>query len=300
MERRTEKAGARAVGKSDAQKAKGAGRKAERGAKAARSASFTKRNADRHQLYQLSVQAPDHEIDFVQRVYRGLRKRAPLSLREDFCGTALLCAAWVKSHPERTATGVDICGDTLAWGREHNIAPLGAEAARVELLCEDVRAKRKGRFDVINALNFSYWVFRTRAELLVYFRAVRKSLAAGGLFVLDAYGGWEASEPMEEARRVPAGFTYVWEQHSFDPVTHAVTNYIHFRFRDGTALNRAFIYEWRFWTLPELTELLREAGFSRVDVHFDVAEDDEKEDYRVVTRAKNQPGFLVYLVAGDD
>lgn len=258
---------------------------------------FTAKTADKHELYQLSVQAPDHELGFMDKVFRGLYKKKPLDLREDFCGTALLCATWVKSHPERTATGVDISVETLEWGQEHNIAPVGEAQSRVRLLAEDVRAKRKGRHQIINALNFSYWVFRTRDELRGYFERVLGSLEKEGMFVLDAYGGWEAHQPMLEPRAIAAGFTYVWDQDQFCPISHSVTNYIHFEFKDGTKLKKAFTYEWRYWTLPEIVELLKEAGFSAVDVHWDVADDDEEEKYKVLTKATNQPGWLAYLVA---
>lgn len=258
---------------------------------------FTAKTADRHELYQLSVQAPEHEISFFNKLYKGLFKSRPLTLREDFCGTALLCATWVKQSEQHTATGVDIHKPTLAWGREHNLAPLGDAVERVTLLAEDVRKPRSGRFDVINALNFSYWVFRTREDLRAYFASVRKSLSKNGVFVLDAYGGWESQQPMLEPRRIAAGFTYVWDQDTFDPITHAVTNYIHFEFKDGTKLEKAFRYDWRFWSLPEITELLTEAGFKDVRVHWDVADDNMEEEYKVLKKTETQPGWLVYITA---
>jgi SAM-dependent methyltransferase len=233
----------------------------------------------------------------MDKTYRKMFRRKPLRLREDFCGTGLLCAEWVKSDPARLATGVDISGETLDWGRLHNIAPLGEAAKRVTLLEEDVRARRSGKFDIVNALNFSYWVFRTRKELVFYYQQVRKSLGPEGFFLLDAYGGWESQQPMLEPRKIAAGFTYVWDQDQFCPITHSVTNYIHFEFKDGTKLEKAFTYEWRFWSLPEIRELLLEAGFSRVDVHWDVAADDEEEKYEILGRAANQPGWLAYIVA---
>jgi hypothetical protein len=167
----------------------------------------------------------------------------------------------------------------------------------VTLIQQDVRAARKTKFEIVNALNFSYWVFKTRAELKQYFEGVRASLTTEGMFLCDAYGGWESQEPMLEPRRVAGGFTYVWDQHSFDPITHDVVNHIHFEFKDGTKLNRAFTYEWRFWSLPEITELLREAGFKEVHVYWDQAEEDTEENYRRSTRAENQPGWLAYIVA---
>jgi hypothetical protein len=268
-------------------------------AKAGKSAraKYTAKTADRHELYQLSVQAPETEVDFMTRSFRNQFGRKPLHMREDFCGTALLCGAWVKSNQERKATGVDICGDTLAWGLAHNIAPLGTDGSRVELLQQDVRATSRRKFEVINALNFSYWIFRTREELRYYFSCVHKSLEKEGMFFLDAYGGWESQEPMLESRTIEAGFTYVWDQDKFDPIGHSIVNYIHFEFKDGTKLEKAFTYEWRYWTLPEIQELLSEAGFSDVRVYWDTSDDNDVERYRVRTRADNQPGWLAYLVA---
>ena len=39
------------------------------------------------------------------------------------------------------------------------------------------------------------------------------------------------------------GFKYVWEQKRFDPITHDCEFFIHFRFPDGSALERAFHYQ---------------------------------------------------------
>jgi len=265
--------------------------------KARTKSRYTARTADRHELYQLSVQAADYEVGFLNRVYRAAYKKRPLHMREDFCGTALLSAAWAKSHPERTATGVDIHRPTLEWGRKHNVDPLGTAAERVTLTLGDVRTPRAGKFHIVNALNFSYWIFDTRTSLREYFKVVRRAVSRDGLFLCDAYGGWESHQPMLEPRRISAGFTYVWDQHSFDPITSRVVNHIHFEFKDGTKMDRAFTYEWRFWTLPEIRELLLEAGFSRVLIYWDQAKSEQEEKYRPATRADNQPGWLAYIVA---
>ena len=259
--------------------------------------TYTAKTADRHELYQLSVQAPETEVEFMTRTFRQLYGRKPIEMREDFCGTALFCCAWVKGSLDRRATGVDISGDTLAWGRAHNLARLGAAAERIELLRQDVRAATRRKFDVINAMNFSYWIFRTRDELRHYFSCVHQALQKEGLFFLDAYGGWESQEPMLERRKIDAGFTYVWEQASFDPIGHAIVNHIHFEFKDGSRLRKAFTYEWRFWSLPEIQELLREAGFSDVRVYWDTSDEVDVERYRPRARADNRPGWIAYLVA---
>ena len=58
---------------------------------------------DIYDLYQQSVQAPGADIEFFERVYGELNDRSPLTLREDFAGTALLASEWAASHPERRA-----------------------------------------------------------------------------------------------------------------------------------------------------------------------------------------------------
>lgn len=258
---------------------------------------FTAKTADKHVLYQLSVQATETEVDFLNGWFTKIRGRKPLTLREDFCGTALLCAEWVKSSKERSATGLDIDKSVLAWGEEHNLAPLGDARQRITLLRQDVRAKVKQKHDIICAFNFSYWIFKTREAMKDYFARIRGGLAKGGLFFLDAYGGWDAHEPMKEHRKIRGGFTYVWDQNTFDAITHDVTNYIHFEFADGSKMPKAFRYDWRFWSMPELQELLAEAGFSKVHVYWDTSEDVTVDRYRLRTRAPNQPGWLAYLVA---
>ena len=262
-----------------------------------RSPRFTAKTADKHVLYQKSVQDADAESGFIERMFRQIRGRAPESLREDFCGTALLTANWVGRSGKRSAIGVDIDPKVLAWGKRHNLEPISEPGDRIKIYCQDVREPVTERVDVVGAFNFSYWVFTTRDEMRAYFAHVRRGLNKEGVFLLDAYGGWESQEPMLEKRPIAGGFTYIWDQHSFDPITHRVVNYIHFHFRDGTKLERAFKYEWRYWSLPELVELLKEAGYRDVRVYWDTSDDVDHEAYKVRPRAENQPGWLAYIAA---
>lgn len=266
----------------------------------ARRKPLTARTADKHDLYQKAVQDPEHDLDIVARVFRKETGRQALALREDFCGTAYTSATWVRDREDRTATGIDLDRSVLAWGRERNVKPLGEAAKRVTLLRQDVRAPVKGRFDVTLAFNFSYFIFRTREDLVGYFRNVRRSLARDGIFFLDMYGGPEAQEEREETRRV-SGFTYVWDQSYVNPIDLSVVNYIHFRFRDGTQKKRAFKYEWRLWSCPELQELLEEAGFSWVDFYFEDEDADGESTgtWRRRTVVPADPAWLAYVVAGN-
>jgi hypothetical protein len=93
-------------------------------------------------------------------------------------------------------------------------------------------------------------------------------------------------------------FRYIWEQASFSAIDHRIVCHIHFEV--GTRrLRRAFSYHWRLWTLPELCELLEEAGFreSRVYVEGWDDEDDEPDGvFRLRKRLDNEGGWISYVV----
>lgn len=262
--------------------------------------------ADKFALYQRSVQSPAVDIEFFDAEFRKHRGRAPLSVREDFCGTALFSAEWCKSDPRRTALGVDLDGPTLDWGRANTLAAAPPEAAgRVSLVEADVRDTSLAPVDLIVAMNFSYCIFKTRDELRGYFAAARQNLVEDGALALEVYGGTEAVVELTDERELRGGLTYVWEQEKFNPIDHHTLCHITWRFRDGSELYRAFTYDWRLWTLPELGELLREAGFSAVKFYFERVEADEDDDEYLTgtgefvehTEIENQEAWLGYVVA---
>lgn len=260
----------------------------------------TAASSDRHELYELSVQEPEAEGDFVDQVWKERRRRLAHHIREDFCGTAAASVAWVKRRKTNTAIGVDIDASVLAWGKEKFAERLDAEQRRrLSLRRADVRRVRTPPVDTVLAMNFSYFIFRTRPALLQYFKRVRQALVSDGMLILDAYGGSDAFLELREKRRVK-GFTYVWDQHLYNPVTGDAINYIHFHFPDGTKLDKAFTYEWRLWTLPELRELLTEAGFRKVTVYWEGTDEETGEgddNFSPSTRGEACPGWIAYLVA---
>lgn len=269
---------------------------------------------DKHVLYEAAVQSPEADIEFFDKVYRQTRGQAPVRLREDFCGTAKLSVTWCASSDERRAFGVDLDEATLAWGQRVNVEPVAEQIGdRLELVRGDVRdalmpADGVGA-DVNCAMNFSFCVFKTRAELLRYLKAAFATTAPGGLFFMEMYGGSEAMTELEDDRDVEdeelgLEFVYRWEQASFNPITHETLCHIHFVFEDGSKIARAFTYDWRLWTLPELRELLLEAGFDKVRVFWETVEDDEDDpdimtgtgEYEEVEEVENQDAWLVYVV----
>ena len=262
--------------------------------------SIGPKSRDPHWLYQESVQSPEIHFGFFERAYRERNGRRPRSLKEDFCGTALLAAQWVDGHKDRTAIGVDLDGPTLEWGRKHNLAPLSDDArARIALRRDNVLHVAKPKADIVVALNFSYCIFRTRPALRAYFEAARRSLTPGGLFVIDMFGGWEAQKPMVERTR-HRGFTYLWELKHYDPVANFGHYCIHFEFRGGGGIRNAFTYHWRLWTLPEIREILVEAGFKDIDIYwegFDLRSGYGNSVFRKVEKAKNSQGWIAFFAA---
>ena len=262
---------------------------------------LTRRNADRHLLYQWSVQNPEFETELIEKVCRRRKQPKPLILREDFCGTAYAAAHWVKTDPNRVAIGLDLDKPTIRWGLKHNIAPLGEAADRIDLRLQDVRTITTPKVDVVTALNFSYYLFTDMSALTEYFRKVHASMKPGGVILLDTYGGWESQQVKKESRTVsgPRGsFTYIWDQSSFNPVDNMTRCYIHFKFRDGTKWEKAFTYHWRLYTPAEVNDALTAAGFKNVDVWWDREDDeDEDDDYRPARRAENCPGWISYMSA---
>ncbi len=264
----------------------------------ARRPRLTAAAADPHLLYENAVQNPEAEVEFIDRAFAAAYGRLPRDLREDFCGTLNLGCCWIRRRPDNTALGVDLDGPTLDWGREHNVLPLGAAAARATLVQDDVRRVSGPPVDVLAATNFSWWCFHGRAELKGYLENCRRSLRDEGMLMLDIFGGSEAQVLQFEERDCD-GFTYVWDQDAFNPITHEYVCRIHFRFPDGSELTDAFVYHWRLWSIPEVRDLLLEAGFSRVDVYWEGADEEGEPsgDFQLDDAGDNSPAWVAYLAA---
>ena len=263
--------------------------------------------ADRYALYGLSVQEPANEAEFFHNTYKSINGRSPRVLREDFCGTHAVCCEWVKLHKDNTAYGIDLDPEPLAWGKE-NLQPKLTEnqRGRITLSEDDVRSKGAVKADVLAAQNFSFFLFKTRDALRDYFKQARANLADDGIMVMDMMGGCDCYiEDHEDIRTIESDlpgykkFKYIWEQKRFNPITADALFHIHFKFKDGSKLEKAFTYDWRFWTLPEVTELLKEAGFSDATVYWETVDEDGEEtgEFEPATEGPADPSWIAYVVA---
>ncbi len=268
------------------------------------SAAFTMADlADPHDLYQKSVQSPDNDIAFLSDYFKEYSGKPLRHFREDFCGTAYLSSYFVTQHAKNFALGVDLDWPTLNWGIKHNISTLTPDQQqRISVVNDNVLNVQQPRMQMIAALNFSYMVFHDRRTLLHYLTNAKKSLRAGGLLVMDIWGGSESQVLQEEPREIDnsedptiGDFIFTWDQDIFDPFTYKYTTRIHFSFSDGSEIRNAFVYDWRLWTIPEVTELMAEAGFQDIHVLWEGTDHETKEGTQTYHRAEKGDADLAWI-----
>jgi cyclopropane fatty-acyl-phospholipid synthase-like methyltransferase len=254
--------------------------------------------ADRHVYYENSVQCVESEIDFVDATFTKLRRRKAKSLREDFCGTTNTSCEWIKRRNTNTAISVDLDDEVLQWGKKNKISKLSNEQAkRITVINDNVLTIKTEPVEILLAMNFSYWLLKERKLTIEYFKTVYDALVEDGIFFLDAYGGYEAFQELKEKSKYK-NFTYIWEQYRYNPITGIAINHIHFKFKDGSKMMNAFSYEWRVWTLPEILEMLTEAGF-KPTVYWEQADENGEGNGEFIpeTEGDADAGWIAYIVA---
>ncbi len=255
--------------------------------------------ADIHELYEKSVQNVEHEVEFLQGTFKDIRGRIAHLFREDFCGTASTCCEWVRQGRDYQAIGVDIDPAVLEWGRQNRVSRLSsADQARVSLIEGDVMSTDTPSVDLMAAFNFSYFIFDTRDKLRAYFERAYAALKNDGVFFVDLFGGPEAQEETKEKTKYKR-FTYIWHQAEFHPVTNYIRCHIDFRFKDGSKIKKAFTYEWRLWSAPEIREVLAVAGFKKSSVYWEGDDEDGEGNGEFTPDEKGEAdlAWIAYIVA---
>ncbi|MEK6700787.1 MAG: class I SAM-dependent methyltransferase [Planctomycetota bacterium] len=269
---------------------------------------------DRFECYELCVQSPRHVAAFL----RGVHGNEPVVLREDFCGTAAVSRRWceeaIRRGDDGRAVAVDFDAETVAKARE--LVKSDALEGRLRLVCGDALPKPAlaavaDPADVVFVGNFSIGYIKERETLVAYLKLCHRRLAAGmggfggGVFVCDLYGGASAYKLGGLERRHPSRgrevVRYSWQHEAADQVSGMVTNSISFRVEvDGEVVQewpRAFVYEWRLWSLPELREAMREAGFASVEVYKDVNVAPGERPAPILNAAEIGEDWIVLVVA---
>ncbi len=254
---------------------------------------------DKHDLYEAAVQDVESEIEFVMQTWKSLRKRPLTRVREDFAGTTAAACEFVRRSSKHEAWAVDIDPEVLAWGKAHRVGKLKPAAqARIHLVEANVLHAKTPVVDVLMAMNFSYWMFKTRDLLRSYFQVARDALADDGMLMLDSFGGYDSYRELSEKRDC-GHFTYIWNHERYDPITGDMDTRIDFKFKDGSVMKGAFTYHWRLWSLPELRELLEEAGFRKVTIYWQGWDEDGEADgeFKPAEHGEADAGWISYIVA---
>jgi hypothetical protein len=198
--------------------------------------------------------------------------------------------------------GVDLDPEPLAWGKKRNARLPLSVRRRLEMRRGNVLEHQEPSAEIAIACNFSFFVFKSRELLLRYFQAARASLVDDGILVLEMAGGPGMIESTRERKTVRIGpkkkkLTYVWDQQSFDPITHDARYAIHFKFPDGSRLTDAFTYDWRLWSIPEVREALLDAGFSSTAVYWETTHRGEGTgEYVLSERGDNAFAWIAHVV----
>ncbi len=259
-----------------------------------------KKNFDKYWHYRHSVQSPDVDVRFMRKCYRELKNKEPYVFQEDFCSTFALSCEWVRLNALNRAVAVDIDSAPLRYGKDNYLPLLNQDQQnRISLRRANVlHYKKTNKVDIIGAVNFSYFTFKKRKELKKYFQNCLKSLKSQGLLILDCFGGSDCFSANEE-RVSHKGFVYYWDQHNFDPISHHARFYIHYKRRGERKRHKVFVYDWRLWTLPELTDLLREVGFRKTHVYWEGTDKDGEGNGRFTRRKKGEEceSWVAYIVS---
>ncbi len=222
---------------------------------------------DRYALYELCVTNPLPLARFLHAVHG----RSPRTLGEDFSGSGALARAWASLGPRLRSIAIDHDAEPLS--RLHGIERVTTEHRDV--------LRSRSRVDILACTNFPIGYMHTRDALIRYLKHVRSRLNSHGILVCDLYGGSNAFTPgsYTQSLRGPDGtrIEYTWEQRDANPLTNRVLNAIHFRAREkGNATPRvfrdAFTYDWRLWSIPELSDAMRDAGFRHVETYHTLGE----------------------------
>jgi hypothetical protein len=255
---------------------------------------------EKYRLYEASVQNPEADINFINREYKRIFKKAPLSLREDFSGTGLMACTWGKQSINHTAYGIDLDIEPITYGLDHHYLPMTEdEQKRVKIIKGNVLSNYQFSTDVTVAFNFSYFLFKRREDLLTYFKQVRKHMKKDSAFFLDLFGGTDTRKELIESNRHKM-HTYFWECSKYNPLTSECMYYIHFlKHETKTKYEKVFKYDWRMWDAREIQDVLESAGFKNIQIYWEGEDENGEGDgnFKPKNKADNCESWVTYIMA---
>lgn len=252
---------------------------------------------DKYELYRKAVQSAENDVVFLRDTYKELKGKLPRVFREDFCGTFALSTEWIKLNPRHEAIGIDLDPEPMAYGRQHYLSQLKADQQRRMRLIEgNVLDPHLPKADIVAAMNFSYFCFKSRDLMKNYISNALKTLNKDGILLMDIFGGSQCYDAIEDTIK-HEGFTYYWDQTNFDPVTNNALFHIHFRV-GGKKIEQVFTYDWRMWSISEIRDIMLEVGFKKVHVYWEGTAKDGSGDgnFTRVDHGESCQSWIAYIV----
>jgi hypothetical protein len=258
---------------------------------------------DKYWHYAKSVQSPEIDVKFFRKTYKKIFEKEPVLLREDFCGTFNLCCEWVKLRDEHKALGFDLDQEPLDYGKEKNLSLLSEEQqSRIQTKNQNVITSTLNTpSDITVAVNFSYFIFKERAELKKYFQNVYDNLDQKGLYLLDIFGGSDIFDlPEEETEYEDEAFSYYWDQEEYNPILNEGLFHIHFKRKGEKKRKSVFTYDWRVWSIAEIRDILTEVGFAETRCYWEGTDEDGEGDgvFEATDKGEANIESFVAYVAG--
>tara|TARA_R110002072_G_scaffold1989_2_gene16345 strand:- start:65555 stop:66361 length:807 start_codon:yes stop_codon:yes gene_type:complete len=252
----------------------------------------------KYELYEGSVQCHESDIEFINEQFKKFRGREAKVLREDFGGTGALACDWTKQGSDFQAYAVDLDVEPISYGQKTHYQTLNdEEKERMKYIEGNVLDNFSFKADVLVAFNFSYFIFKKRQLLKDYFQKAYEGLKDDGVFMVDIFGGTECfQECVEETEH--DDHSYYWDCDNYNPLTNEVLYYIHFKtHKDKKKYNKVFTYDWRHWSVREITELMEEVGFSKVVTYWEGEDEDGDGDgnFFESTVEENCESWVIYI-----
>lgn len=253
---------------------------------------------DKYDYYLKSVQSPEDDVVFLGETYKKITGKSAQTLTEDFCGTFSICCEWVKLNKKNQAIGIDLSKEPLEYGKKHILPKLSTEQKkRVKIINENVMSKNLPQTDLIAAMNFSYFLFKSRTELEKYFKGCYDRLGKNGVLFADCFGGSERGTDFEE-EVAHDNFSYYWHQKDFNPITNEANFAIHFKRKGEKKRKDVFKYDWRLWSLPEVREAMQAVGFKKTWIYWEGTDDDGEGDgeFTPTNIGEDCEGWIAYVI----
>jgi hypothetical protein len=224
--------------------------------------------ANLYDLYEASVQDPPDTVKLLRSIAKENGCPRPRKLREDFCGTGAISAAWCALGREYAAIGYDADPSVLVEG-ERRYGRYKRLRFRRHAFGASGKSPGSERSDVVFAFNYAINYMKDRASLLNYLRSALSNLTENGVSILDGWNGPGVVAYREERSACVPGVRYLWEVESYDHVSGRTLASVSYRFKDRSELPRAFVCDWRLWQPQELIESAYEVGAKRVKFYLE-------------------------------